>query len=230
MHKIPEIKKKCLECDITGLNETKQMREPHIYKCHAGLTEAYIPICHNNIIVGFMRTGQILCNEDIDYAKAKIKNMEKTYNLDDGSLTELLNKLEIVNSEYIVSLVDIIKKCTSFLYLSNVISVKHYILSEQLKEYIDCHLSHDLSTKTLCNKLFISKSKLYRLSTETFGMGISEYIIQKRIEKAKKLLCSTNLYLYRIAEETGFKDQNYFSKTFKKFTGYLPTQYRQIYR
>ena len=54
--------------------------------------------------------------------------------------------------------------------------------------------------------------------------------MQQRIEKAKKLLTTTDTYLYRIAEETGFKDQNYFSKAFKKITGELPTQYRHNHK
>lgn len=230
IHKIPELDARCSECDENGLNETKEVRKTHIYKCHAGLTEAYIPISHNNIIVGYMRTGQILCEEDIDYAKAKIKNMEINFSLDEGDLLKHLDELKVVSKDYINSFVDIIEKCTSYLYLSNIISVKQYILSEQLKEFIDYHISQDLSTETLCKELYISKSKLYRLSKDTFGMGISEYIVLQRIEKAKKLLTSTDTHLYTIAEETGFRDQNYFSKVFKKITGELPTEYRQKHR
>lgn len=230
IHKIPEIDARCSECDENGLNETKEVRKTHIYKCHAGLTEAYIPISHNNIIVGYMRTGQILCEEDIDYAKAKIKNMEINFSLDEGDLLKHLDELKVVSKDYINSFVDIIEKCTSYLYLSNIISVKQYILSEQLKEFIDYHISQDLSTETLCKELYISKSKLYRLSKDTFGMGISEYIVLQRIEKAKKLLTSTDTHLYTIAEETGFRDQNYFSKVFKKTTGELPTEYRKNHK
>ena len=230
IHKIPELDARCSECDENGLNETKEVRKTHIYKCHAGLTEAYIPISHNNIIVGYMRTGQILCEEDIDYAKAKIKNMEINFSLDEGDLLKHLDELKVVSKDYINSFVDIIEKCTSYLYLSNIISVKQYILSEQLKEFIDYHISQDLSTETLCKELYISKSKLYRLSKDTFGMGISEYIVLQRIEKAKKFLVSTDTHLYTIAEETGFRDQNYFSKVFKKITGELPTEYRQKHR
>lgn len=230
IHKIPELDARCSECDENGLNETKEMRKTHIYKCHAGLTEAYIPISHNNIIVGYMRTGQILCDEDIDYAKAKIKNMEINFSLDEGDLLKHLDELKVVSKDCINSFVDIIEKCTSYLYLSNIISVKQYILSEQLKEFIDYHISQDLSTETLCKELYISKSKLYRLSKDTFGMGISEYIVLQRIEKAKKLLVSTDTHLYTIAEETGFRDQNYFSKVFKKITGELPTEYRKNHK
>lgn len=226
-YKVPELLKRCKECDERGLMETKEMRKTHIYKCHAGLTEAYIPISHNNIIVGYMRTGQIMCDEDTEYAKNRIQNIEKELGVDEGHFSQYLDQLKVVNKEYIHGFVDVIEKCAAYLYLSNIISVKQYILSEQLREYIDNHISQDLRTDTLCSELFISKSKLYRLSKETFGMGISDYIMQQRIEKAKKLLTTTNLYLYRIAEETGFKDQNYFYKTFKKITGELPSEYRQ---
>ena len=136
IHKIPELDARCLKCDENGLLETKEMRKKHIYKCHAGLTEAYIPISHNNIIIGYMRTGQILCDEDMEYAKEKIKNMEKEFNLSDGEFCQYLDELRIVNKDYIYGLVDIIEKCTSYLYLSNMIGVKQYILSEQYLQFM----------------------------------------------------------------------------------------------
>ena len=75
--------------------------------------------------------------------------MENNFSLDEGDLLKHLDELKIVNKEYIHSFIDIIEKCTSYLYLSNIISVKQYILSEQLKEYFDDHISQDISTEVL---------------------------------------------------------------------------------
>ena len=61
-------------------------------------------------------------------------------------------------------------------------------------------------------------------------MGCSEYITLKRIEKAKHLLETTEKNIYTIAEESGFKDTNYFIRTFKKLEGITPNKYKQSKR
>ena len=51
-----------------------------------------------------------------------------------------------------------------------------------------------------------------------------------RIDRAKELLDFTDESIADIAEASGFSDQNYFARTFKKVTGMTPTQYRNIGR
>jgi two-component system response regulator YesN len=53
-------------------------------------------------------------------------------------------------------------------------------------------------------------------------MGCSEYVTQKRVEKAKMLLETTDKNMYTIAEAVGFDDANYFSRTYKKIKGGTP--------
>ena len=48
-----------------------------------------------------------------------------------------------------------------------------------------------------------------------------------RIEESKRLLLNTDYALIDIAIATGFEDQSYFSKVFKKFTGFTPSSYRK---
>lgn len=50
-----------------------------------------------------------------------------------------------------------------------------------------------------------------------------------RIENAKRLLASTNLPILNVAEQTGFNNQAYFTKVFKKATDISPLQYRRIH-
>ena len=59
------------------------------------------------------------------------------------------------------------------------------------------------------------------------GMSFSTYIRNVRIDKAKELLCGTQLKLYEIAEKTGYSDPKYFSKVFREATGLTPAEYRK---
>ena len=220
-------KKRCRQCEADGLEKTRKSKKSHIYRCHVGLTEAYIPICHNNLIIGYMRTGQILCNEDYSFVLHRVAEIEKECGYPEGKLGDLIKTLKVYDREYIDSFVKIIEMCGSYLYLSNIIKKKTYVLSDQLKDYIETHLSHDLSVNSICDKFYISRAKLYRLSAENFGMGISDYITYMRIEKAKSLLTSTDISISAVAEEAGYSEQNYFSRIFKKHTGLSPKEYRK---
>jgi AraC-like DNA-binding protein/mannose-6-phosphate isomerase-like protein (cupin superfamily) len=59
------------------------------------------------------------------------------------------------------------------------------------------------------------------------GFTFSNYFQRIRIEKAKELLTNTDFSTSRIAFSTGFNTQNYFNKTFKKFTKLTPSAYRE---
>jgi two-component system response regulator YesN len=53
-----------------------------------------------------------------------------------------------------------------------------------------------------------------------------DYIITRRIEKAKQLLQDPSISIKNAAEEVGYSDLNYFHRIFKKVTGMTPAQVR----
>lgn len=59
------------------------------------------------------------------------------------------------------------------------------------------------------------------------GRSIIDYLIDLRIDEAKKLLIENRLSVGQIGEMTGFRDANYFSRVFKKRTGDTPSGYRK---
>lgn len=105
----------------------------------------------------------------------------------------------------------------------------HEIVSKA-KAFIDEYLSDDLSVTNIATKLYITPNYFSRLFKKVTGEGCNEYIVRKRIEKAKGLLESTNLKTGKIAIIVGYRETNYFSLAFKKYSGMSPTQYRKCSR
>lgn len=97
--------------------------------------------------------------------------------------------------------------------------------------YIREHfMDQDISLGTVCTALSVSKSYFSSLFKNHRGMTFVEYLTSIRMERARELLAMEDLRSYEVAERVGFRDAHYFSLTFKKQTGYSPTEYREYRR
>ena len=105
---------------------------------------------------------------------------------------------------------------------------QHEII-DKAKTYIKDHLAEELSVASMASIFFVTPNYFSRLFKKVTGEGCSEYIVRKRIEKARALLEATSLKTGKIAFMVGYNDTNYFSLAFKKYTGVSPTKYREIY-
>ncbi len=89
------------------------------------------------------------------------------------------------------------------------------------------NIYEDLSLKAISEKLFMNKTYLSESFKQKTGISLVEYLTKVKIEKAKKLLIEGNLKTYEIGSRLGYKDIEYFSKLFKKYTGITPTKFRE---
>ncbi len=98
---------------------------------------------------------------------------------------------------------------------------------DSAKHYIAQHLDESLSVNQLAEKFYLSVAYFSKLFKKTEGVGCNYYIMYSRMERAKTLLRGSNLLVREVAEQVGYKDVNYFSLTFKKYTGQAPAEYRE---
>lgn len=218
---------KCFECDNIGFNICDKTRKPYIYKCHMNVIEAISPIYANEVNIGYMMFGQIVEKSSDDvYEKAKTISKQFSIKLTD----EMISQMPCADMEYINSAVSMMTMCASYLYTNELIRNNPDIFVYQLKQYIDAHLDADISIKTLCSHFYVSRSKLYKISKDNFDMGISDYIKNQRINKAKKLIENTDNTISQIAAQVGINDTNYFIRTFKNLQKVTPLKYRNDIR
>jgi AraC-like DNA-binding protein len=83
------------------------------------------------------------------------------------------------------------------------------------------------SNEKLARQIGMSVNAFIRFFKQRTGFAPLSYQIRQRLEKAMILLEHTEKTIEEIAEECGFCDRNYFSKTFKEHTGTPPAQYRK---
>lgn len=93
------------------------------------------------------------------------------------------------------------------------------------RRYIDSHLDENLSVTNLAGQFFLSVAYFSKQFKKTMGVGCNYYIMHRRMEKAKILLKKPRVRVSDVAEQVGYQDVNYFSLTFKKYTGIAPVDY-----
>lgn len=103
------------------------------------------------------------------------------------------------------------------------------IIIRQVVETVKQSYGERLNLADIAKKLHINASYLSRRFGEELGISFSEYVIHYRIEMAKQILVKQRDWsIQRVAEETGFNSQHYFSTMFKKVTNLSPKEYRNV--
>lgn len=96
-----------------------------------------------------------------------------------------------------------------------------------VKSYLDEHYIERITLDELEARFFINKYYLLKIFKENYGSTISNYLIAKRITRAKQLLRFTKLTIDEIGCEVGMDGAGYFSRMFKKAEGISPKEYRK---
>ena len=98
----------------------------------------------------------------------------------------------------------------------------------KIKNFIDHHYDQPITIDMLADQCYLSPGYLSKTFRSQVGMSPRQYLTSKRLEEARKLLCSTQCSIQEISMRTGFGDVNYFIQQFKTHYGQTPKQYQQL--
>lgn len=101
----------------------------------------------------------------------------------------------------------------------------HISVIADLVDYINAHLSEDLSLSVLAQKVNYSEYYICRIFKKVTNYTLTNYIIEKRLFQAAAYL-NTDMTINQAAEKAGFNNYSYFYKAFKKIMGMSPTEYK----
>lgn len=101
------------------------------------------------------------------------------------------------------------------------------LLMTAAKEYIRTHYSNDFGIEDIASSLGISSSYFSLLFKQHFGETFVEYVTKHRMELAKSMLLHSDKNITDIGRSVGYMERRYFTKVFQKFTGEIPSEYRE---
>jgi AraC family transcriptional regulator len=100
----------------------------------------------------------------------------------------------------------------------------------RVSTYVEERLAEDLSLSEMAAVASLSPYYFARLFKASTGVSPHQYVIGRRIERAKLLLSTTNWSLTTIAHAVGFAHESHLALHFKRVTGLIPSSYRGSYR
>lgn len=184
-----------------------------------------ISISFSNLHINGKKPGCLMDPTDIPIVNLQEEN-EGIYNF----IYAILNEYQAKSDGY----QDIISS------LLQTIIIKIYRLIEKtepastsnvallVKRYIDDNYRNELTLTELANQVYVSPFHLVHVFKEEVGLPPIQYMIQCRMEEAKRLLEHSDLSVKEIASIIGYENANYFNLLFKKMTGKPPGKYRKM--
>ncbi len=159
-----------------------------------------------------------LSDDDFDELFAYMKNLYMHYKDDNGSKENLL-ALQLLLSLILLK-VNTLKRINAPLYHTSSDYIDKVIL------YIHEKCNEKLTIQDIASQFFVSRTKLMLDFKKYTGMTTNNYIILAKLSIAKKYL-HQGYSIQKCASLCGFSSAEYFIKTFSKFNGITPAQYKR---
>ncbi len=220
VHKTPEGVEKCAACDREGCERCAKEKNLISYRCHAGLTEVFLPVFDKDGLLAYIGFGQIVPKETEAAARLHIRQCYPQY-------ADQVSAIPAKSAEEISAAATILHTIVAYVMTNRWIAPKKTEFIEQLDRYVKDHLNKGISMDEVCAAFCVSRTQLYKISLDYLGCALSEYIRRQRICYAQEKLKNSDKPVTQIASEVGFSDYNHFSRMFKKYSGCSAREYRQ---
>lgn len=96
--------------------------------------------------------------------------------------------------------------------------------------YIEEHFLQPVTLQAMADKAYLSTRQFQRVFTRNYHTTPMDYVIRKRLDYSCTLLRHPNLSISQVALESGFRDQNYYARQFRKVYSCTPSEYREKLR
>jgi AraC family transcriptional regulator len=95
-------------------------------------------------------------------------------------------------------------------------------------EYIHGNLEHDIHLDELAAAAGLSSFHFAKLFKQSTGVTPHQYVLQRRLERAKELLRNPEISLTQASLQSGFADQSHLTNVFRRFVGVTPSRFRAL--
>ena len=208
----PGFQAACLADDRKGREQALQNSGLYSYQCHAGLCEAIVPVGVGPQLIGCAMIGQF----------RRAGAMPEPRN---ESERKALEKLPVFTNQKIDDLLSMFQVLIEHIARQSLVGRRDFDALGPLIERMRRNPKEELSLADAAKSVGLSASRLSHLFPSVLGTGFKQFQLRQRLELADRLMkANPDWRMARIAEECGFSDPLYFSRTYKKVRGVPPSK------
>ncbi|PMC37995.1 hypothetical protein CJ195_10405 [Bacillus sp. UMB0899] len=158
---------------------------------------------------------------DIKLKFNTLENFESTFSV---TMTDnIINNIECI-CEFEEALKSIFNKLIKNMNKINEMPKKNEII--KAKKYVLLNLDKKITLGEVAAYLHLNPSYFSRLYKQHTNENFIDYVIKSKMERAQELIDHSNVSIDKISEMLGFENKSYFFKTFKKYYGATPSEYK----
>lgn len=217
----------CCRCDRQARERAAAHGGVYIYRCHAGLTEALVPVFFRDAVIANLSFGMLPCYDSHEAVWQTIQSRCGHLPVDQRLLREACCSVPLVRRDYVESAANLLSALASHVVLQRMFEEQTLTDEARLDAYLRGHFREDLSVPQLCRTLHLGKNQIFDLCRRLYGHGPARQLRLLRLNHAKMLLRQNpRQSLREIAFDSGFGDYNYFIRIFSKEFGAPPGTFR----
>ncbi len=222
----------CAMCDQRRFIEARRSALALRYRCHAGLSEFIVPVIRNGEIVAVLQCGQVHDRRPTEAEWRTAREHLVKAGINSSRLKKLFQRNRVLPQERQEDLLNLLELVANRL--------SHAIEDPLLPEpgrtrmqlgravtFIEVHLGERLTLAVVAQAAGVSTRSLARLFRKDLGTSVVEFILHRRIARARELLRRTDHTCAEIAFEVGFGSVQHFNRIFRRQQKMSPGEWRR---
>ncbi len=222
----------CAMCDQDRFLEARRGAQVLRYRCHAGLTEFIVPVVRDGETIALLQCGQVhdRAPTQTEWRSARRDLVDAA--IDSAPLRKLFQQNRVLTPQRQQDLLDLLELIANRLAHAD----EHRLRAEpgrvqaqlgRAVTFIEVHLAERLTVSIIARAAGVSTRSLMRLFKREIGTSVVEFILRRRISRARDLLKRTDHTCSEIAFESGFGSVQHFNRIFRRLQDMPPRQWRQ---
>ncbi len=227
IHKHSKCLEKCLASDNIQMRSVNESKQLVTYTCPFGIYEAIAPIKKKEDVVAYLFLSMGIAED----AECPSFPTEAVLSIAPEMNNELLGKYVAKVPRYPRERLDacaqMLRILAEYIESNNMLSDAQQTIGQMIKDYVKKNIDKKITLSDLSYHLHCSTVTLTTHFKEEFGITIMDYVTEKRMRLAEKLLLEGSYSVHEIAEKCGFTDSEYFSRSFKSYHDVSPLTWKK---
>ena len=212
----------CFRLDSKMFAKARRAKHPFSYPCHAGLTEAFIPVDLADRRVGLLMVGQFRKEGQVP------PPVTDEWEVPREEVEELYKSVPIFSEQQVEDMLSVLELMVEAITDRHLTHRSEIDLTQPLLDRIHANPAETLSVDEAAAMLGRSPSSLAHLFKDLTGQSVRQYQISRKLFEADRLLHTfPSMPIKEVAHRLGFDDPLYFSRFYRKNRGVPPSSSRE---